>query len=75
MYWSNVGSAGNKTGGCWIAANSVLIDVENIQTIGNAVKASRNARKSHLTNASTLKLRPRREPAIVLSPPDAARSS
>jgi hypothetical protein len=52
-----------------------LIDVENIQTIGNAVKASKNARKSHRANPRTLKLKPRRELAIALSPPDGARSS
>ena len=51
VYCWNVGSAGIHCGGCWIEANSVLIDVENIQTIGSAVKASMNARKSQRASA------------------------
>ena len=46
MYCSSVGSAGIQCGGCWIEANSVLSEVENIQVIGMTVKASKSARKT-----------------------------
>src|SRR4051794_23330197 len=46
VYSSKVGLSGVQSGGCWIEANSVLSEVDTIQSIGSTVKTSSRIRNS-----------------------------